>query len=178
LWLLVTLAGSVVQGSNQAASTILTSNVSATATTINVRSTTGFPEPGIIVIGSERIAYSDTTGTAFQGLLAQPLVRGADSTTAVAHSTGTASKPTVVRTVEGAMVNTTVSYNMAVVADASGVWAAPVWALALMRMLVSFLVLPISFLGSDMAILGYIWLAASAGLLISFGLALAGSRRV
>jgi len=140
---------------------------------IPVSSTAGFSEPGIIIIGDERIAYSDIDGNNFTETLTQPLVRGAQDTDAVAHATGSG-----VRTVEGGMMNTAVTYNIAVIADASGLWGAVTIGLALLRMIGSFLILPIGFLGTDLAIIGIIWWCCVAGMIISLGLALAGARRV
>lgn len=172
-FLIVVLAGSVIQGSVQVASTYLTADIDAVEDTINVGSTTGFPEPGMIVIGDERIAYSELTATTFDEKIAQPLVRGADDTTASVHSEGSR-----VRTVEGAMLNTSMTYNIALIADASGIWGAVTIGLALLRLIGSFLILPIGFLGTDLAIIGVIWYVMAAGMLISLGLALAGGRRV
>ena len=172
-FLIVVLAGSVLQGSIQVASTYLTADIDDDDTTIDVSSTAGFSEPGIIVIGDERIAYSDLTATSFGGGIAQPLIRGAEDTTASAHSEGAR-----VRTVEGAMLNTSMTYNIALIADASGLWGAVTRGLALLRLLGSFLILPISFLGTDLAIIGVLWYVLAAGMIISLGLALAGGRRV
>jgi len=173
MFIIVCIAGSVVQGSVQFSSTVLTASVNSTDTTITVGDTTGFSAPGVIVIDDERIAYSHLTTTTFSGKLAQPIVRGADSTTAVSHNLGA-----TVRTVEGLMLNTSMTYNIAVMADASGTWAAVTFALALLRIIGSFLVLPIGFLGTDLMIVGVLWYAMAAGMLISMAMALAGMRRV
>ena len=141
--------------------------------TIPVSTTEGFSNTGIIVIGDERIAYSTIGVTSFGETLGQPLVRGAQDTDAVAHSVGAG-----VRTVEGGMMNDAVTYNIAVIADATGLWAAVTIGLAILRLLVSFFILPISFLGTDLAIIGVIWWAMVAGMIISLGIALAGGRRL
>lgn len=172
-WLFVCIAGGVVQGNVNVASTSLTAAIDADDDTIPVVSTTGFSDPGMIVIGDERIAYSDIDATSFRETLGSPLVRGADDTEATNHAAGSG-----VRTVEGGMMNTSVTYNIAVIADASGLWGAVTIGLALLRMIGSFLILPISFLGTDLAIIGIIWWAMVAGMIISLGLALAGARRV
>lgn len=162
-----------MQGSVNVASAVLTADIDAAAVVIPVSSTTGFPESGILVIGKERIAYPDIAGNNFNGTLGQPLVRGAEDTTATDHAIGSG-----VRTVEGGMMNTSVTYNIAVIADASGLWAALTIGLALLRIIGSFLILPIGFLGTDLAIIGILWWCMVAGMIISFGLALAGARRV
>ena len=173
VWLIVCIAGGVVQGSVNVASTVMTAAIDDDDDVIPVRSTEGFPEPGIIVIGDERIGYSDIDATNFRDTATQPMVRGAQDTDAVAHAVGSG-----VRTVEGGMMNTAVTYNIAVIADASGLWGAVTIGLAILRILVSFMILPISFLGTDLAIIGIIWWAMVAGMIISMGLALAGARRV
>lgn len=162
-----------MQGTTTGASTSLTAAIDDAITTIPVVSTRGFAEKGIIVIGDERIAYSDITAVTFDETLGQPLVRGAQDTDAVAHSAGAG-----VRTVEGGMMNDAVTYNIAVIADASGLWAALTIGLAIMRILISFFILPIGFLGTDLAIIGIVWWCMVAGMIISLGLALAGARRV
>ena len=116
MWLITCIAGGVMVGYVPVASTHLTADISDSATTITVESTTGFPEPGIIVINEERIAYSSTTATTFAGNLARPLQRGASDTGAVAHSDGT-----TVRMVESTIINNSVDYDLAILADAAGV---------------------------------------------------------
>jgi len=54
------------------------------ATTITVNSTTGFDSTGTIFIGNEQITYTGTSSTTFTGA-----TRGANSTTAAAHSDDT-----------------------------------------------------------------------------------------
>ena len=54
------------------------------ATTITVNSTTGFDSIGTIFIGNEQITYTGTSSTTFTGA-----TRGANSTTAAAHSDDT-----------------------------------------------------------------------------------------
>jgi len=163
----------VVQGSIQFAATYLTEDITAEATTLNVSSTTGFPEPGLIVIDDERIAYSDLGATTFGEKIAQPMTRGAEDTTASVHSEGA-----TVRTVEGSMLNSAMTYNIATIADASGTWAALTIGLALLRLIGTFLILPTKFLGTDLMLIGVLWYVMAAGMLVSFGLALAGGRRV
>lgn len=174
VWCIVTIAGNVLMGDGPMVATRLTAPITAAeSTSIPVSSTQGFPTPGIIVIGDERIGYSSKTATAFTHTVASPMVRGAQSTTAAAHVTGS-----VVRTVENSMMNQSTAYNVAVVADASGLWAAVTVGLAILRLLGNFVFLPLSFLGTDLQLIGYVWVCVSLGLLIVFGLALAGSRRV
>ena len=76
------------------------------------------------------------------------------------------------------MLNSSMTYNIATIADASGTWAAITIGLALMRLIGSFLILPTSFLGTDLMLIGVLWYVLAAGMLVSLGLALAGGRRV
>ena len=172
MWIVVSLAGSIFQGNVQLATTSLTADINDTIDTIPVSTTEGFSDTGIIVIGDERVAYSTISATTFGETLVQPLVRGAQDTDAVAHSAGAG-----VRTTEDGMMNDAVTYNIAVIADASGLWAAITIGLAILRLLISFFILPISFLGTDLAIIGIIWWAMVAGMIISLGISLAGGRR-
>jgi len=56
-------------------------NMSATATSVTVDSTSGFSPSGRLLIQSEVISYTNTTSTAFRGL-----VRGLEGTTAATHA--------------------------------------------------------------------------------------------
>ncbi len=173
VWIGISFLGGVMQGSTPVASTVLTADINDSVDVIPVVTTGGYLDTGIIVIGDERIAYSAITDTSFRDTLWKPMVRGAQDTDAVAHSLGSG-----VRTVEGGMMNDAVTYNIAVIADATGLWAAVTIGLAILRLLVSFFTLPIGFLGTDLAIIGVIWWAMVAGMIISFGVALAGGRRL
>lgn len=65
-------------------SALLTDNpLTIGATTVNVNSTTGFPTIGAISIDAEIIFYTGITATSFTGC-----TRGADGTSAAAHSVG------------------------------------------------------------------------------------------
>jgi len=173
VWLVVCIAGSVAQGHIDFVRTILTAAIDDDDGTVTVKSTEGFPDSGIIVIRDERIAYSSTTATTFKGNLARPLVRGAEGTEAVAHEIGEH-----VATVQGAMLNSSAAYNIAVLADASGLQAFVSAPLAVFALLGSFFFLPIQFLGTDLQILTYIWAIFGVGGLISLTISLAGGRRV
>jgi hypothetical protein len=173
VWFMVSIGGSVMQGSVSAATTELTADIDDTIKIITVRSTNGFPDTGFIQILDERIGYSSKTPYTFEGNLAQPTVRGANSTEAVAHSDGE-----LVRTVESSMLNQSLGYKLAVLSDTSGLIAFVTIPLNFILLLVSFLVLPLSFMGTDLEILTYIWGIIGIGILVSIGIALAGGRNV
>jgi len=173
MFIIVSIAGNVMAGQVDFARTELTTDISATDTTITVSSTTGFPDVGKIIIGDERIAYSDTTATTFRGSLAQPLLRGIEGTDAIVHSSGAK-----VSTLQGAMMNTAADYHIAVMADASGAQAFVAKPIAFFQLIGSFMFLPLTFLGTDLQILTVFWGVIGAGMLISLFIALAGGRRV
>ena len=173
LWLVISLAGNVVQGSTEFVRTSLTVALDDDDTTITVSRTTGFPDAGIVVIEDERIAYSSKTTTTLRGNPARPLVRGAEGTDAAAHIVGKK-----VSTVPGAMLNSSAAYNVAVMADPSGLLAFVAVPLAFFLLLGSFFFLPIAFLGTDLQILTYIWAVVGIGMLAAIIVSTAGGRRV
>ena len=63
--------------------TTLTSAITATSTTMNVVSTTGFDTSGVVLVGAEYVAYTGTTSTSFTGLQ-----RGQRGSTATLHQSG------------------------------------------------------------------------------------------
>ena len=173
VWIIVCIAGSVMQGHIDFARTLLTVAIDDDDTTINVRNTQGFPESGIIVIGNERIAYSSTSNTSFNGNPARPLIRGTSGTTAVAHSAGAH-----VTTVPGSMLNSAANYNIAAITDSAGLMAFVSVPLAVFALLGSFFFLPLQFLGTDLQILTILWAVIGVGMLVALTIALSGGRRV
>ena len=75
---------SVSDQEDEIKSTTLDGALTDSATTITVASTTDFASSGTLFIGNEQITYTGTTSTTFTGA-----TRGANSTTAVAHDSGT-----------------------------------------------------------------------------------------
>jgi len=173
VWFMVSIGGGMMQGSTSTATTELTADLTDVGTTVTVQSTNGFPDTGFIQILDERIGYASKTATTFKGNAAQPVVRGANDTEAVAHLDGE-----LVRTVESSMLNQSLGYKLAVLSDASGLIAFVTIPITFLLLLVSFLILPLSFLGTDLEILTYIWGIIGIGILVSIGIAVAGGRRV
>ena len=173
MFVIVNIASNVMQGQSDFARTALTAGIDDDDTTITVASTTGFADVGLIVIGDERIVYSDITVTTFIGSLTQPLLRGSGGTEAVAHLSGAK-----VSTLQGAMMNTAADYHIAVLADASGLQAFVAKPVAFFQLIGSFIFLPLTFLGTDLQILTVFWGVIGAGMLISLFILLAGGRRV
>ena len=75
---------SVSDQEDEIKSTTLDGALTDSATTITVASTTDFASAGTLFIGNEQITYTGTTSTTFTGA-----TRGANSTTASAHDSGT-----------------------------------------------------------------------------------------
>ena len=173
MFIIVSLAGNVMAGEIDFARTKLTAAIDDDDTTLSVSSTTGFPDVGLVVIGDERIAYSDTTATSFTGSLAQPLLRGTGGSDAIEHSVGAK-----VSTLPGAMLNTAADYHIAVMADAAGLQAFVAKPTAFFALIGSFFFLPLKFLGTDLQILTVFWGVIGAGMIISLFVAMAGGRRV
>lgn len=174
VWIGVSILGGIFQGSTMAmATTELTKAIDDDDTTINVTSTDGFPDTGFITILDERIGYADTTDTTFEGSFAQPLLRGAQDTTATAHAVGE-----LVRTRESSMLNDSLNYKIAVLTDASGMVAFIAIPFAFLSLLATFFTLPLGFMGTDLAILTYIWATIALGLLVVIALSIVGGRRV
>ena len=63
--------------------TTLNGNLTDSATTITVASTTGFPTTGVLFILGEQVIYTGLTSTTFTGC-----TRGSNNTTAAAHASG------------------------------------------------------------------------------------------
>tara|TARA_R100000773_G_scaffold6625_1_gene6822 strand:+ start:74 stop:1012 length:939 start_codon:yes stop_codon:yes gene_type:complete len=75
---------SYITQEDEITTTNLDGSLTDSATTITVNSTTGFDSTGTIFIGNEQITYTGTSSTTFTGA-----TRGANSTTAAAHSDDT-----------------------------------------------------------------------------------------
>lgn len=174
MWIIISLAGGVSQGMTvSVATTSLTADLTAVGTTLNVRSTQGFPETGFVQILDERIAYSGTTANTFHGSTVNPLVRGSNDTEAIAHASGEK-----VRTIESSMLNQSLGYKLAVMSDSSGLIAFVTIPFAFITLIITFFTLPLGFLGTDLEILTYLWAVISIGIIVALGVSLAGGRKV
>lgn len=160
-------------GSVDLTSTVLTQTLSDSGDVVTVAGTEGFPAPGVIVIGAERIWYSSTDTTHFTGNFARPLVRGADGTDNVTHLAGSG-----VRTPTTSILNNALDYDIALLTDTSGIMAFVVMPLALLDLLKSFIFLPIGFLGTDLQFLTVIWAIVVLGVIVAIIVAMSGGRRV
>ena len=173
VWMIVSIAGGVAEGSVTTSTTALTADISDVAVIITVANTDNFPDTGFVTVLDEKIGYASKTATTFRGNLAQPLIRGAQDTEAIAHVTGE-----LVRSPESSMLNQSIGYKLAVLSDSSGMLAFVTIPFAFLSLLATFLILPLSFLGTDLQILTYIWGALSIAIIVAIGIALAGGRRM
>lgn len=173
MWLMVCIGGNVVQGGQmEFVHTSLTSAVTATDNVLHVKSTEGFPDAGTIAVEAEHVLYSRKSDTSFYGVaVVRPLVRGAGDTEAVAHEVGAG-----VTTVPGELLAGTQQYNMALLSDASGTVAFITQPIAVLSSLGTFFTLPLSYLGTDMQILSYLWIILVAGMIVALSLNMLGSR--
>jgi len=99
------LISSIVEGGGGMAVTRLTADLSASATTIHVASTSGFLRSDYIIIGNEKIRYSSKTATTF---IVATNGRGWDDTEAVAHAANSK-----VYSPPASVLNAALGYNVA-----------------------------------------------------------------
>lgn len=173
MWIAVCIAGSVMSGKQEFVSTSLSAGINDSATTLYVKSTTGFPDSGVLQIENEHIAYSSKSSTTFDGSLVKPMVRGSDGTVAAGHVSGKR-----VNTVTGGMMNSAASYNIAVISDTAGALYFISLPVALFSLIGNFFILPIQFLGTDLQILSYLWMVLVIGMVFAIGVSIAGNRRI
>jgi hypothetical protein len=179
MFVIVSIAGNVMAGSISMVATRLTVDVPAGAVnSLTVASTEGFSDSGIIVVGDEQIGYPSKTATTFErtnvlGVTTNPIVRGMNSTTDAAHLSGV-----TVRTLEASLLNASVDYKIARIADSAGIIGMVTLPAKLLDLILTFFTLPLGFLGTDLAILTYIWGIVAIGMVFGIGMALAGGRRV
>lgn len=106
------ILASILQGGGGIVSTALAENITASATSIPVDSTTLFNDQDIIRIGDEKILYSSKTATTFADS-----TRGYDDTTASAYEAGRH-----VYSTEAGALNDAFGFNLGVSIESGGVW--------------------------------------------------------
>lgn len=175
MFVIVSIAGNVAaSGQSGITTTRLTSAITANETdSIPVASTVGFPDSGIIIIGDEHISYPDKDDTHFLDTTFNDIIRGSADTDAVAHVATDS-----VRTKESYLLNASIDYKIARITDSAGALAFIAMPVLLFDLVLTFFKLPLEFLGTDLAILTYIWMVVAVGMIIGFVIALAGGRRV
>lgn len=183
MFLIISTAAGVSAGYNTYSACELYQAVTATDTTIYVTDTTGLSEPGVIVIEDELISYSVVTSATvnslgvvtspgeIKGSFGQPLTRGSGGTTAAAHPMSA-----VVRSQEAGMINSALGYTIAQLSDSSGIMMFISLPLAFFRLLGQFLTAPLTWLGSDLAFLTYLWGILGIAFLLVLTIQFAGGR--
>ena len=169
----VTILASVMAGGGGIVATKLTAAINDIDTVLPVDSTEGYLEEDYLVIGDEKIFYNWIDDTNF-GRIADPCTRGYDGTSAEAHA-----DESMVYTEGASVVNNALGFNVAATSDAMGIWAVVTipWNF-LTKTIPRMISINWTFLGNDMAIIGYFFFAMGAGLVITIALSLAGGRRV
>jgi len=175
MFIIVSIAGNIAaSGQSGITATRLTDNITANETaSIPVASTVGFADAGIILIGDEQITYPDKDDTHFLGTTFNPVVRGSAGTEKVAHDANDSA-----RTKESSLINASVDYKIAKITDSAGALAFITFPFRLLDLLWTFFKLPLEFLGTDLAILTYLWGVVVIGMIIGLVVAMAGGRRV
>ena len=169
MWLCICLAGGIATGQTDFATTTLTVAIDAGDTVLTVYDTTGLPETGVVVLEDEHIGYSHKTSTTLYGSATAPLVRGAEGTEALSHAAGT-----FVSTVPGAMMGMSMAYNVVVLTDIAGPRAVVVAPAALFRLLGTFFSPRLDFLGTNLAIITYLWMILAIGMVAALAVRLFG----
>ncbi len=172
MFIVLSVFGAILQGGGGIAATTLNASINATDTTIpvSINGTVNFIDIDIIAIGDEQILYSAKDST---HLYVAAGGRGYGGTEAVYHALGA-----TVYTLQASFINRMAGYNISVISDATGWWAAINIPIAILRLLVNAFAIDLSFLGTDLAIVSYLWMAMGIGALFTIGIYLAGGRRV
>ena len=175
MFVIVSIAGNVAaSGQSGITTTRLTDNITANETdSIPVASTVGFADAGIILIGDEQITYPDKDDTHFLDTTFNDITRGGAGSEAVVHGVNA-----TVRTKESYILNASIDYKIARITDSAGALAFIAMPFLLFDLVLTFFKLPLEFLGTDLAILTYIWMVVAVGMIVGFVVALAGGRRV
>jgi hypothetical protein len=165
------ILSAVMEGGGGIAAVALDTTIDADDLVVEVASTNGFLDADYIIIGSEKILYTSKTDTQFN-VAADG--RGYDGTEAVAHTEGA-----MVYTAEASSINNALGFNIAATADTMGLWATiTIPFFFLTKTLPRIVMMNYSFLSGELAIIGWFFFAAAAGLIITLALYLAGTRRV
>jgi hypothetical protein len=163
----------IMEGGGGIQTTELTAAIDDDDTILTVTSTDGFLDADYLIIGTEKILYDWTDGTHF-GRVANPCTRGYDGTTATSHAADA-----MVMTADASTVNNALGFNIGAMADSMGLWSVVIIPFYfLTKTLPRIVMMNFSFLSGQLAIIGWFFFAAGAGLIITLALYLAGSRRV
>jgi len=169
-FIFISIIGGVVQGGGGIVVTRLTTDISPTDTTIPVLTTTNYLAIDYIVIDNEKILYSSKDSTNFY---VASNGRGYNSTIADYHN-----ERVNVHSSEAGVVNSMAGYNIGVITDATGIWAVLTLPFAILKLIGNTIWINFTFLGTDLAILSYIWIAMGIGLIMTVAISIAGGTRI
>lgn len=162
LFMFFTILSAVMEGSQGIAATQLTSNVSATSTTLPVTSgtTTQFIASGdFLWIDDERMAYTGVTAASFTGVTRGIADENGYGGTAAAHLLGT-----VVRNEGANLINSLIGYNAAAASATTGsVFSVIGTGVSVIAALPRMIIFDYSWLSGDLAILRMVFLAICYG---------------
>lgn len=168
--LIVGIIGAVQQGGGGVTTTRLTTDIDHDDMTVPVVSTANFLNMDYVLIDNEKILYSSKDATNFY---VATNGRGYDSTPATDHD-----ERTNVHSAASGIVNSMAGYNVSIITEAAGIWAVFTLPLAIFRLMANALYINFTYLGSDLAIISYIWIALGVGLIVTIVIQLVSGRRV
>jgi len=114
-FLLGTILSGIAEGGGGIATTKLVSDHSAVVTTLTVSNTEGFLKSNYVLMGNEKVRYTNKTATTFTGC-----TRGYDGTEAVAHSANDR-----VYSPDSGVLNSALGFNIAATGATIGVIGVP-----------------------------------------------------
>ena len=182
VWAVGIIYGATMQGSGGVVVTEVAAIVAEADVSVTVDSIAGFPPestPGNVIPATQRVIWIDGEQIYYDALDTAPprftgLTRGsADGESASDHAIDAKVYSTVAW-----LMNSTGDYEIVNLADTAGSWSAVTTPWGVITNIGTFIVLPLTFAGTDLALLTYVYSALGAGYLLALGLSLAGGRRV
>ncbi len=165
----LSILSGIMAGGGGITATRLNGTVNATATTLTVDSTNGYLDADYIMVGDEKVLYSGKTSVTFTGC-----TRGYDGTDAEAHADNA-----MVYSADASVVNAAMGFSAAATADTMGVWATLAIPFKFFTKTVPHIMaINWSFLGSELAFLGYFYYIIGIALVVSIAIYMAGGRRI
>jgi hypothetical protein len=167
VYIVLTLLAGFLNGQGGINETILTSAMSATDTACVVQSTGGFLTADKLIIDGEEMTYSSIDLNHFKGL-----TRG----NPVVHlATHTDNSPTIVYCQQTSILNNALGFSASSVTANVGGYAILLIPIKFFTTTLPNLIMgsnTLVFLPSELAFIGYFWLAITIGIVISIGIAL------
>jgi len=165
----MTILGSVMQGSGGISTTELNGAIDEDDATIIVNSTVGFPNIDFIIIDNERILYAGINPPAYDRFTG--CTRGYGGTEATVHS-----DEAHVYIFESSMINQMMGYNITAVMDEGGILMSIRLGRAILSLLVNAIGIQFTFLGTELALFSYFYMAMAIGLIITISMWIFGGK--